>query len=387
MEENFDTSYLHELANKIKSGTITVQEKEYFDHWYNHYRDELLELPVSYAPDTEAVRERIHSEIKKRISNNRNHKLSIFTNPLWRILTAAILFLICCLVFLLIYRNQKTPVELKKIAAEIDVVAGSNKAVLILADGSKVPLQNQSVGLIPQQQGVSIHNNQGELVYKNVIPDASPKINTISIPWGGQYRIQLSDGTKVWLNAASTLKYSTSYTGMKERRVELSGEAYFEVAHDKRKPFIVKTNQQEIKVLGTHFNVNAYADEHRTVTTLEEGLIQVKAESKTKVVKPGQAAVSVNSELNVQAANIKTSLAWKNNKMSFENAGVEEVMRQLSRWYNVKIAYEGKIPDDTITGTISRSSNLSAVLKMLEVMQIRCELVDTPQGKKLIIKP
>lgn len=387
MEDNFDTSYLQQLANKIKSGTITVQEKEYFDRWYNHHNDELLELSEGYTSDSAEIGERLHAQIMNQISAPRNKGIFHLNSIWYKVLIAALLVFITGLVFFLISYYEKTPVDTKQNPIAIDVPAGGDRAVLVLSDGRKVSLTDVPVGIVTGDQGIQLNKTiNGELIYSKESQSA-PKVNTIVIPWGGQYRLQLADGTKVWLNAATTLKYPTSFIGMRERRVELSGEAYFEVSRDKNKPFIVKTRKQEVTVLGTHFNVNAYRDDNKTVTSLEEGLILVKDGGSMKTVTPGQQAISINTRLVIQPANLKVALAWKNDKMSFQDTGIDDVMKQISRWYNVIVEYQGVIPDDKITGTISRNSNLSSVLKMLEAMQIKFELVETAQGKKLIIKP
>jgi ferric-dicitrate binding protein FerR (iron transport regulator) len=386
MEENFDIDYLQELANKIKAGTITRQEKDYFDRWYNHHNDELLELPEAFASSPVDIRERLHDRIMDQIGAPRNKGIFHLNSIWYKVLIAALLAFITGLVFFLISYYEKTPIDTKQNPIAIDVPAGGDRAVLVLSDGRKVSLTDVPVGIVTGDQGIQLNKTiNGELIYSKE-SQSTPKINTIVIPWGGQYRLQLADGTKVWLNAATTLKYPTSFIGMRERRVELSGEAYFEVSPDRNKPFIVKTNQQEVTVLGTHFNVNAYRDDNKTVTSLEEGLIQVKNGRNIKIVKPGQEASSINTKLVVQQANLNIALAWKNGKMSFQDTGIDDVMKQISRWYNVRVEYQGAFPDDMITGTISRNSNLSSVLKMLEAMQINFELVETAQGKKLIIK-
>lgn len=387
MEENFDISYLQQLANKVKAGTITLQEKDYFDRWYNQHNDELLELPESFATSPFDIRERLHDRIMVQIGVPRRKGIFHLNSIWYKALIAAVFVFITGLVFFLISYYQNTPLDFKQNPIAIDVPAGRDKAVLVLSNGRKVSLTDMPAGIVTGDQGIHINKTiNGELIYSQEA-QSTPKVNTIVIPWGGQYRLQLADGTKVWLNAATTLKYPTSFIGMRERRVELSGEAYFEVSRDKNKPFIVKTRKQEVTVLGTHFNVNAYGDDNKTVTSLEEGLIQVKVGGSIKTVKPGQEAVSINTNLVVQAANLKVALAWKNDKMSFQDTRIDDVMKQISRWYNVRVEYRGVIPDDTITGTISRNSNLSSVLKMLEAMQIKIELVETAQGKKLIIKP
>ena len=388
MDDKFDQDLINELAYKWLQGTITEEEKAVYNKWAKSFDYTNLELPEDFAASHDLLRERLHSRILNEISEPGSKGLFHLGSVWYKVLIAAILALITGLVFILISYYQKTPLDLKAYPIAINVPAGGNKAVLILSDGRKVSLSDSPAGTITGDQGVKINKTtDGELIYSTQAPNA-PKVNTIVIPWGGQYRLQLPDGTKVWLNAATTLKYPTSFIGMRERRVELSGEAYLEVTPDKSKPFIVNSQKQQVKVLGTHFNINAYPDEERTITTLEEGSVQVSAGKRIRHVKPGQETVLLkDNAINVQQADLNIALAWKNNKMAFKDAGIQGIMKQVARWYNIQVEYQGTIPDDTITGTISRSSNLSSVLKMFESMDIKFKLEQTPKGKKLIIKP
>jgi transmembrane sensor len=275
-----------------------------------------------------------------------------------------------------------------------DVAPGGNKAVLILSDGKKVILDEAQQGTVAQQGKTIINKTkEGELTYKANSPltnDHSPlTYNTITTPRGGQYHVVLPDGSHVWLNAASSIHFPTQFTG-KEREVKLSGEGYFEVFKDKKKPFRVivagekgKENLATIEVMGTHFNVNAYADESYIETTLLEGSIQFTAnpDPKTqnaayrtlhpKLLLPGQQAILNKEAEKVSVINneeAETAISWVKGVFHFEKADIGNVMRQLSRWYDVQIKYEGNPPQQTITGDVERNIPLSELLAILEKM-------------------
>ncbi len=230
MDDNFDQDLINELAYKWLNGTITEEEKAVYIKWTRSFDNTLLELPAGYASSVSALRDRGHAKLMQHVAiiEGTEPKRYRLSRNWWKIFAAAFIAVVTCLIFLLVYLNKITPDDLQKVSKEIDVAAGSNKATLILSDGRKVDVENADAGLLPSDSGIQIDKaDDGLLIYQSANNNAPAKINTIVIPWGGQYRVQLPDGTKVWLNAASTLKYSTSYTGMKERRVELIGEAYF----------------------------------------------------------------------------------------------------------------------------------------------------------------
>jgi ferric-dicitrate binding protein FerR (iron transport regulator) len=194
--------------------------------------------------------------------------------------------------------------------------------------------------------------------------------------------VVLADGTKVWLNAASSLYYPTAFTG-RERRVEFHGEAYFEVAKNAAQPFIVTTNKSEIKVLGTHFNINAYENEQAVKTTLLEGAVQVSTDTKTAVLKPGEQAIVSGKDpaIHVMQTDTDAAIAWKNGWFLFDKADIETIMKQLERWYDVEVMYAGEISKDHYTGQVPRNAKLSEVLKMLELSQTHFKI----DGKKITV--
>lgn len=271
-------------------------------------------------------------------------------------------------------------VHLDKQNLQADVEPGGNKAILTLADGSEIILDQAGKGNLARQAGVQIvKTTNGQLVYTvKESSDSSKGIsenltNTISTPRGGQYQVNLPDGTRVWLNAASSLKFPLSFATLKERKVELKGEAYFEVEKDAARPFIVQSDRQTVQVLGTHFNINSYEDEPDVKTTLLEGAVKVTALNGAKAeqafLKPGQQArISSGSKpINVLRVDPMVEVAWKNGQFFFENESIENIMKQISRWYDVEVVYEDEVTGKTVWGSVTRYANVSKVLAVLEL--------------------
>lgn len=267
------------------------------------------------------------------------------------------------------------------------ILPGGNSAVLTLGNGTVINLRHAENGKLADEGNVQVTKNKnGELLYR-VNPEADKNkinrfaINTLTTPRGGQYQLNLPDGSKVWLNAASTLKFPSTFAGLSQRKVELSGEAYFEIAKmvikDKsaqskgvRLPFVVVTGNQRVEVLGTHFNINAYADEVSTRTTLLEGAVKVTAMDNRHAVtlKPGQESVLNTDALVVQQADLQKSIDWKNGKFIFKNESLESIMRKVARWYDVEVVYAGRVPkQETFSGTVSRFDDVGKVLRRLEL--------------------
>lgn len=271
-----------------------------------------------------------------------------------------------------------------------DVKPGINKAVLTLADGKEVSLSDIKNGEISKQAGLSItKTEEGKLIYKvldDVKAEASLKFNTISTPKGGQWQVLLPDGSKVWLNAVSSLTYPLSFASSKNRKVELSGEAYFEIAKDKLKPFIVQTAKQDVEVLGTHFNITSYADDQVTKTTLLEGSVKVKdnRSGDAQMLKPGEQCSLSESGIAITNIDVDESIAWKNGYFMFHDERQDAIMRKLARWYNVEVEYlDPSVKDIKFFGTVSRFGNLSQVLRKLEqTSKVRFDI----KGNKIIVR-
>ncbi|HUC81115.1 MAG TPA: FecR domain-containing protein [Flavisolibacter sp.] len=267
-----------------------------------------------------------------------------------------------------------------------DVLPGGEKAVLVLANGEKIILDSAGNGMLTEQGTAKIIKlENGQLRYNAAAGKGGEVVyNTIVTPRGGQYQIILPDETKVWLNASSSLRFPTAFVG-KERRVEISGEAYFEVEKNPSQPFLVSINGgSEVEVLGTHFNIMAYADERVVKTTLLEGAVNFRNGAASKKLRPGQQVQLQNSTLKLEDnVDIDQVVAWKNGLFDFSDDVIPDIMRQLSRWYDIEVVYDGPVPEGHYAGAVRRQSNISEVLKMLELAgDVRFEI----QGKKVTVK-
>ena len=262
---------------------------------------------------------------------------------------------------------------------EAYIAPGNSGATLTLANGQKIKLSGAINGKLANEAGVVItKSNDGQLIYE--IKDknaANNKINTLSTAKGETYQVRLPDGSLVALNAASSLTYSTSLNERGERRVRLTGEAYFEVFEDKEHPFIVESKGQEVKVLGTKFNINAYDDEAATKTTLLKGSVRVNNE----VLLPHEQSIINGDGIKVVKVNVNPVVAWKDGRFVFKDTSLDEVLRQLSRWYDIEIKYSNGIPKRSFTGDISRSLNLSDALDILKYLKVNFKI----EGRSLTV--
>ena len=263
------------------------------------------------------------------------------------------------------------------------IAAGSNKAVLTLADGSNIVLDSMGQGTLAKQGNAKVIKlNTATLAY-NATDETNKEVvyNTLATPTGGKYQLILPDGSKVWLNAASSIHFPTIFTG-KERRVTVTGEAYFEVAKNAAMPFKITVKDMEVEVLGTHFNVMAYDDENSMNTTLLEGSVKISKGAVKKMLVPGQQSV-INStgEITIVDADVEEVMAWKNGWFQFNASDIKTVMRQISRWYAVEVVYEGKIPAGHYSGSVSRDNDIFQVLKIMQSAGVRFKI----EGRKVIV--
>lgn len=391
---------IEELYIKYQKDLISENEREEF---FNLVRsadgNSLRKLADRYLAEKtpsdleylNADTDRIMFAIRKRISDEGPKVRKIEIAP-WIKLMVAAASILGCLFFVYRY-NTKDVIKAgneKNSKLITDVAPGGNHAFLTLADGRKILLDTAYTGKLAEIGGTRISKTaDGELVYEsNLEPNAIAQTNIVTIPRGGEYRLFLPDGTRVWLNASTSIKYPTKFDGA-ERKVFVSGEAYFEVAKDPEHPFIVQTDQQEIKVLGTHFNVRTY-NKARTITTLAEGSVKVMTTngfSKSIVIKPGQQAVLTNNNLLSSNADIEAALAWKNGLLFFRDAPLEQVLEEVARWYDIDVEYQGEIPKKTFTGGVNRSSNLSAMLRILNFTGVKAKIVINDKSRKLIVEP
>lgn len=385
-----------ELLNQIATGNYTAQQAGAFQDWIDEadeaeylailmaWEEVLVLHPTAELPD-QALLQRIASgldELKKDDSPTvplytRNQKSSGLKTYL-AIAATVVVMVSTGLFFFFNHKNQSG--ESLYAGSKHDFPPGGNKAVLTLADGTVINLDEANTGAIASQAGIKITKTKdGQLIYhisplntgasktEDTAEEALP-YNTITTPRGGQYQVNLPDGTKVWLNAASSLRYPVLF-GSKERKVELSGEAYFEVAKDKIKPFRVLSNQQVVEVLGTHFNINSYHDEENTRTTLLEGSVKVFSHlaKQSILLKPGEQSQVEGSSLSVKAIDADGAIAWKNGFFVFNAENIPSVMRKISRWYDLEVIYEGNVNDQDLAGSVSCFKNVSEVLNTLEL--------------------
>ncbi len=370
---------------------------EFLDSGDTYLLQELLredffnEINASIDQHDEAAKEILY-KIHQKISAAKRKSGKTPVVSLKRISVAASFFLLAFSAYFSLYNKQSNPITVVETPSKQpllnDFVPGEDKAVLTLADGSVVILDDASNGNIALQGAVQIQKvNDGKLQYQAGGEELETVFNSVSTPKGGKFQLTLSDGTKVWLNSSSSLKFPVVFNG-NERKVELHGEGYFEVAENKQKPFKVDVaGRGEVEVLGTHFNVNAYADEASLNTTLLEGSVKVRvgSSSKPSMLVPGQQArIFPNGELKTTSdINLEEVVAWKNGKFHFgESTDMETVMRQIGRWYDVDVEYSGNFSGKHLGGTISRDVNASKVFQMLELTGVaKFRIV----GKKVLV--
>jgi len=323
--------------------------------------------------------------IKRHIGKDTLKVRPIFSRTWIRIAAAAILIIGLFSIYQLTSTGTLNQHKIAKInSVKQDIVPGTNKATLTLSNGNIISLDSTSFGTLAQQGNAKVINKSGQIAY-NTLSETPTEIiyNTVTTPRGGQYQLVLADGTKVWLNAASSLHFPTVFIG-KERKVTLTGEAYFEVAKNTAMPFKVSLNdKEEVEVLGTHFNINSYSDEEITKTTLLEGAVKISTNMGVKLLKPGQQAQTrEGGQISIlNNADTEQVIAWKNGLFDFDNADLKTVLRQVSRWFDVYIVYEGEIPKREFSGEIERGLSLGQVLAILEKNNIHFRI----EGKKLIV--
>lgn len=385
------------LIEKYQAGTATPDEKRLLDEWYYSFNDTQAELTVAEGQNEAQIAERMRNRLLASIyTQNKPAKhrwqLSVAASAILVILTIGIYYgFVHGSSKQVLAKQENSPVTIKK-----DVRPGGNKAVLTLADGSIIILDSASNGMLSQQGNSQVQKlDNGLLAYtvngKQITEKDAAFYNTISTPRGGQYQVTLSDGTMVWLNAASSIRFPVVFAGA-DRKVEITGEVYFEVARNKNMPFKVKANASEIEVLGTHFNVNAYNDEASIKTTLLEGMVKVTVPTlagnqQPKFLQPGQQS-SINKEGRIQVfddADTEEVMAWKNGRFQFKSSDLRSILRQIARWYDVDIEYKGNV-DLHFTGQLTRNQNVSKVFEKL-VLTDEVRVHFEVDGKKVIVSP
>lgn len=273
---------------------------------------------------------------------------------------------------------QKIKISKDVIALNNQILPGCDKATLKLADGTIIVLDDSLDGFQANQKNVKLRIRDGEILYQSTSNTEEVIFNTVVTPRGGQFKLVLSDGTKVWLNAASSIKYPTVFVG-NERLIELTGEAYFEVSHNTSKPFkVLLQGIGQVDAIGTAFNINAYPEEGVIKTSLIQGKVKVNMGGNTNYLQPGQQSLLNKAGHFIIKDNLDMDevVAWKNGLFIFKQSNVQDIMRQMARWYAIDVVYNGKISQETFSGIVNRNSNLSEVLKIMEVGGVRFKIED-----------
>lgn len=359
-----------ELIHKYLKKNSSTIEQAMVESWHIHDLSKSTYLPSQ--ENISIVNARMASMLTAHIYN---HNKTQRTIRLWQriALTATVLLMVSISIVTFLYPEKIIPslASVQRKPTNHAILPGSYKAILTLYNGEKINLNkkgNKDLREIKQKNTNISIESEGRIVYHTMIKSKGAELlNTLETPRGGQYKLTLPDGTKVWLNAASILTYPTSFTG-KERLVKLSGEAFFEVSKDTYRPFKVQSDNQTVEVLGTHFNISAYPEEHRIQTTLIEGKVKIQNDKITKLLRPGQESL-INGRENgilISQADIEKNIAWKNNEFLFNGEDLRSIMRSIARWYDVEIVYLNYSDKTRYWGTVSRLKNISSVLKMLE---------------------
>lgn len=356
------------LYEKYLSGLCTQEEKEAIENYQDSFDPDSHYWIKEQMGEQEFVKETIHARLLASIASHKRRQII----RIWSAAAAAIILILSSGIYFNNHKKKATViVQTESPRFKNDVLPGDNRAILTLDDGSKINLDDAQNGILASEENTDIRKTgSGQLEYSAGDKlNETVKYNTLSTPMGGQYQLALPDGSKVWLNSGSSIRFPTSFTG-KERIVELKGEAFFDIKKNKKMPFIVHTNNSmDIRVLGTQFNVMAYDDEKSINTTLLEGSVQILKESGTAYLEPGQSATlnKGTGKIKVAPADIDEAVAWKNGFFIFSNENIESIMRKVSRWYNVEVDYQGNLSNKDFVGTISRDKNISEILKMLEL--------------------
>ncbi|MCI9846898.1 FecR domain-containing protein [Flavobacterium pectinovorum] len=378
------------LIIKKINDTLSPEEESIFDVWYNESvenRDYFFKVKNNYQSEIGNINlDEAWKVVDRKIIPVKNK------NQFYKYAVAASIALL--LGTGMFYFSKPKEQIIQVVEKPQEITPGGNRGILTLSNGKQIVLSDISAKDTIAQEGekeeVTIKMDEKGVITYVINPDAdvskagTNSFNTLSTPTGGQYNIVLADGTKVYLNTVSSIKYPTQFNG-DQRIVELEGEAYFEVAKNKNKPFIVKSGNQSIEVLGTHFNVHAYNNEAIIKTTLLEGSVAVSYKSQKAILKPGQQS-NVSDDFNrigIRKVDTEAAIAWKNGRFKFDNADLKSVMKQLERWYGIKVEYRGDVSDVRFNGGTFMNKNLSEVLKVLELSNIKFKV----EGKTIIVYP
>lgn len=378
---------IDELIHKYLEGNITQEERDTLLGWYRSVDHNEVVWPES----EDALKGRLknmHQKITDQLnlsSTNRSNKKS-FLRPL---IAAAIVLFTSSTGLYLFLTKQHTSIEASSVAlSDQTIKPGRNKAELKLADGATVVLTDSIQSAKPYAVGnmeLQIDNGELSFIPNNKTKNSQTAYHTLNTPKGGQYILNLPDGSKVWLNAESSLTFPDSFTEDK-RQIKLQGEAYFTIAKDKARPFIIEAGGLDIEVLGTEFNVNAYPNENIVATTLVEGLVKITKEKNHVILKPSEKNTWNRSSgaFITEKTNVNTATSWKDGYFTFDETNIYDIMPQLARWYNIDVEYKENLSNKVYTGRILKRSEIKEVLNMLELTgTINFEI----KGRRVIVMP
>ncbi|MDF2856777.1 MAG: hypothetical protein K0Q87_2628 [Neobacillus sp.] len=378
-----NTSYIAKLIHKLLRGQETVAERDSIEHWRksDQRNDDLIEEfrdANNIEQDLNFFADLDEGEAWQKVNAVR-HPKKINYWPFFRI--AAVFILLFGAV--LFYLRDRDVSDSGKIATnktvKKDILPAQRGALLLLADGSVVPLESSVKTLDPKV--IMAETKGGTAAVVAPLTESAIEYNTLVVPKGHFYKLNLEDGTQVWVNANSQLKFPEKFD-KNERRVILDGEAYFEVSHDAKRPFYVESKGNEVKVLGTHFNINAYSNNVRT--TLSSGRVRVSHSGNVIVLEPGEYANLIGEQLRKGKADLEHDLSWHNNQFYFKKETIVEIASTLSKWYDIQVKFKKDVALDKVyTGNFKRDVKLSEVLEMLTYV---CDLRFELQGKELIVE-
>lgn len=386
---------IQKLVEKYLHHTASAEETEKLFQWYRTEMHTDAVWNFDDLEDEENLKSFIFSKIDLPESPERQKP---FQRRFYSLAAATVLIIFVSSLYFYVSKDQ---IQTSSVPAKVivkqkvnDIQPGGLKAILTLSDGKKIVLDDSQNGVLINQGGIKIHKNSKGIIEYTLSKSANKQIdperkenqtvyNTIQTPVGGKFQLNLSDGTKVWLNSASSLRFPVFFSG-ENRKVELTGEAYFEVSKQYDKTFSVRSGNQSVEVLGTHFNINAYSDEPSITTTLIEGAVRVieLTTKKSQILKPGEQS-KVDRDIKIRRKDTQAEVAWKDGYFHFENANIESVMRQLGRWYGITTKYEAVLPEHHFEGAIATNLTLLEVLEILKKSNIHFRL----EGKEVIVMP
>lgn len=388
-----------ELLERYQLGKCTPEETVIVEEWFDAHGEEKNSLNTMEPDIRKIFLADLLSDIQQVNKKGQEFRIYQPYRRFWLRVGIAASFLLVLGAAAYIYQQNKEKTSKATSYYAADILPGGNKAVLTLANGKRIILSEAKIGDLENQSGLRVTKAaNGKLVFhfdnSSISSNPSKELSTeqvytkIETPKGGEYEVNLPDGTKIWLNAASSLSFPSHFAKAGERTVQLKGEGYFEVAKNAKQPFVVVTDRQKVEVLGTHFNVNSYSDEPGTKTTLLEGSVAltplaqlVEKGTVPAILKPGQQAVFNGNQFQIVQVHAEDAVAWKNGVFLFKEADFKTVMRTIARWYDVEVEYDGKLPQKEFTGEIHRNLKLSSLLDILSFYKVHFRI----ENKKIIV--